>query len=80
MRLSSFPISPSRVELDSSARKNTVAIDSGDDQEDINEAGPKPEGAAVGEDAHEDDGPQDEDEAGEPVRCLPCPGTPTAAE
>ena len=27
-----------------------------------------------------DDGPQEEDEAGEPVRCLPCPGTPTVAE
>ena len=38
------------------------------------------EGAVRGDDARDDGDQQGEAEAGEPPRCLPCPGNPTSAE
>ena len=73
MSLSLAPVRPHKVELDR-AETTDVAPVSGEDegQEEHEHAEGAGRAGAREEDDHE--------EAGDPVRCLPCPGNPSAAE
>ena len=78
MSLRSQPVSPINEELGTNASPDTEPVNEEEERSKSRVEGDEPEG--VNAETQGEDDQHDDEEAGETLRCLPCPGSPSLAD